>query len=133
MFLCQSLILLLLAGMSESFTIASPKSSSKLGKNNVPSRSKLYNVPPKTVNDSDPATIKDAANREPPPQSFYQLGVNSVRAAELAIADGNKLIEIEVRNILSSEFFLVSRIFDILFSLLLYAMVHSFLLYQQQY
>ena len=57
----------------------------------------LHNVPPKTASDSDPATIKDAANREPPPHSFYQLGVNSVRAAESAILDGNKLIEVEVR------------------------------------
>ncbi len=99
MFFRQSLILSLLVGVGESFTITTPKSTSTLVQNNVPSWSKLYNVPPKTVNNSDPATIKDAANREPPPQSFYQLGVNSVRAAELAIVDGNKLIEIEVRNL----------------------------------
>lgn len=70
---------------------ATPSSSSSS------SSSSLFNVPPKSTSDTDPASLKDAANREPPPQSFYQLGVNSVRAAELAIQDGNKLIEIEVR------------------------------------
>ena len=53
-------------------------------------------MPPKSVQDVDPASLKDTASREAPPQSFYQLGVNSVRAAELAITDGHKLIEIEV-------------------------------------
>lgn len=58
------------------------------------SSSRVYNVPPPGIN-SDPAEIKDAADREGPPQSFYQLQINCARAAELAIRDGNKLIEIE--------------------------------------
>ena len=59
----------------------------------------LYNVPPPGT-DSDPLTIKKASNREAPPQSFYQLQINSARAAELAIRDGHKLIEVEVSSIL---------------------------------
>lgn len=56
----------------------------------------LYNVPPPSTN-GDPAVIKDVADREGPPQSFYQLQINCARAAELAIRDGYKLIEVEVR------------------------------------
>lgn len=58
------------------------------------SSAKLYNVPPLSTS-ADAASIKAAADRESPPQSFYQLQINSVRAAELAIRDGHKLIEIE--------------------------------------
>lgn len=54
----------------------------------------LYNVPPPSI-DGDPVTIKEAADRESPPQSFFQLQVNCARAAELAIRDGHKLIEVE--------------------------------------
>ena len=56
----------------------------------------LYNVPPPSTS-GDPAVIKDVADREGPPQSFYQLQINCARAAELAIRDGYKLIEVEVR------------------------------------
>ena len=73
--------------------------TSKIYRQHSTPSSPLFNVPPKSTSDTDPASLKDSANREPPPQSFYQLGVNSVRAAELAIKDGNKLIEIEVRRI----------------------------------
>jgi hypothetical protein len=104
MFIHHSLFLLLLPGISEGFTTLL---SHRLSFTSIVSSScspfQLHNVPPKTINDADPDAIKDAANREPPPQSFYQLGVNSVRSAELAIADGNKLIEIEVRNLHSNK------------------------------
>ena len=69
-----------------------------LGSNGVVLRNKetmLYNVPPPGT-DSDPLTIKESSDREAPPQSFYQLQINSARAAELAIRDGYKLIEVEV-------------------------------------
>ena len=56
---------------------------------------KLYNVPPPSTQ-GDPAAIKDVADREGPPQSFYQLQINCARAAELAIRNGHKLIEVEV-------------------------------------
>lgn len=55
---------------------------------------KLYNVPPPSTQ-GDPAAIKDVADREGPPQSFYQLQINCARAAELAIRNGHKLIEVE--------------------------------------
>lgn len=58
------------------------------------SSSKLYNVPPLPA-DADSAVIKDSADREGPPQSFFQLQINCARAAELAIRDGYKLLEIE--------------------------------------
>ena len=97
-----ALIFLLLATKASEgfgFTIPSKATTSTASS---PSSSVLFNVPPKSTSDTDPASLKDAANREPPPQSFYQLGVNSVRAAELAILDGNKLIEIEVSGYNSS-------------------------------
>jgi len=75
------------------FTISGSRSISSITQQ--PSNSRIYNVPPKNVNEADPASIKDAADREAPPQSFYELGINSVRSAELAILDGNKLIEVE--------------------------------------
>lgn len=56
--------------------------------------SNLFNVPPLSTN-ADAASSKAAADRESPPQSFYQLQINSARAAERAIRDGQKLIEIE--------------------------------------
>ena len=60
------------------------------------SNTMLYNVPPPST-EGDPAAVKDVADREGPPQSFYQLQLNCARAAELAIRDGYKLIEVEVR------------------------------------
>lgn len=56
--------------------------------------SRVYNVPPPGI-DADAATLKDASDRESPPQSFYQLQANCARSAELAIRDGYKLIEVE--------------------------------------
>ena len=57
---------------------------------------KNYNVPPPSV-DSDPNDIKKASDREAPPSSFFQLQINCARSAELAIRNGHKLIEVEVR------------------------------------
>lgn len=76
----------MLATSSSAFTTLSNTKSF------VPTR--LYNIPPPST-DGDPAAIKEASSREGPPQNFYQLQLNSARAAELAIRDGNKLIEIE--------------------------------------
>jgi len=81
--------LLLLATGSESFTSLSTRAIST-----APVSTRLFNVPPPGTN-ADPATIKDRSDRESPPQSFYQLQVNCARAAELAIKDGHKLIEVE--------------------------------------
>lgn len=53
----------------------------------------LYNVPPPSLD--DPEAVKAAADRESPPQSFYELQINSARAAQLAINDGFKLLEVE--------------------------------------
>jgi len=73
---------------------ASPLKPSLLG-GAVPSVSdtSLYNVPPPSTD--DPVALKEASDREPPPSSFYELQLNCVRAAKLAMADGNKLIEVE--------------------------------------
>lgn len=53
----------------------------------------LFNVPQET--DADAELSKDAASRAKPPQSFYELQVNSVTAAKKAIADGERLLEVE--------------------------------------
>lgn len=39
--------------------------------------------------------LRDIANRQPPPQNFYELQSNSAKAAQLAIDDGQKLLEVE--------------------------------------
>uniref|UniRef100_A0A7S4QDH7 DUF1995 domain-containing protein n=2 Tax=Ditylum brightwellii TaxID=49249 RepID=A0A7S4QDH7_9STRA len=54
---------------------------------------KLYNVPPPAAD--DPVALKEASDREKPPQSFYQLQIQSARAAKLAIDDGFRLVEVE--------------------------------------
>jgi len=61
--------------------------------NAAPTTTRLFNVPPPSTD--DPAAVKEAADREGPPESFYQLQINSARAAQLAIDDGHKLIEVE--------------------------------------
>jgi len=48
-------------------------------------------VPPS----ADADVIKSQADREPPPSSFYELQIASTKAAQLAIDDGEKLLEIE--------------------------------------
>lgn len=58
------------------------------------SSSKLFNVPPPS-SDAEPEVLKESSSRESPPQSFYQLQINCARAAEIAIKDGHKLIEVE--------------------------------------
>ena len=101
MILSSSIIFLLLA--QRRFIIAFTSSSlvpKRIHPNLIPShrfQSQLYNIPPPGLN-ADPQIIKDAADRESPPQSFFQLQINSARAAELAIRDGHKLIEVEVGN-----------------------------------
>jgi hypothetical protein len=60
------------------------------------SSTRICNVPPKPILDEDSvAALKDAADREAPPQSFFQLQKNSVRAVQSALRDGHKLLEIE--------------------------------------
>ena len=56
----------------------------------------LYNVPPQTSESMSKEDIKSSADRQSPPQSFFELQQNCQRAAELAIADGFKLLEVEV-------------------------------------
>lgn len=53
----------------------------------------LYNVPPPSPDDVE--AVKSAADRESPPQSFFELQINSARAAQFAIDDGFKLLEVE--------------------------------------
>lgn len=55
----------------------------------------LYNVPPQTSESMSKEDIKSSADRQSPPQSFFELQQNCQRAAELAIADGFQLLEVE--------------------------------------
>ena len=66
-----------------SATIASP----------VSTPTTLYNVPPPSTGDS--TSLKEVADREKPPASFFELQINSARAAQLAIDDGHRFIEVE--------------------------------------
>jgi Domain of unknown function (DUF1995) len=59
----------------------------------VPSWSRLYNVPPPL--EDDVVATKLYADKEPPPASFYELQINSAKAARIAMRDGHKLIEVE--------------------------------------
>lgn len=73
-----------------------PISTQLVGRDYLVSSSRTYNVPPKPILDEDSvAALKDAADREAPPQSFFQLQKNSVRAVQSALRDGHKLLEIE--------------------------------------
>lgn len=58
------------------------------------SSTRLFDVPAPSTNDN--VNLKSKADREKPPQSFFELNMNCARAAKLAIADGHKLIEVEV-------------------------------------
>lgn len=56
----------------------------------------LFNVPPETLaSTSNMDDIKSSADRQSPPQNFFELQQNCQRATELAISDGLKLLEIE--------------------------------------
>lgn len=67
-----------------------------LVRNDLGGSTRIYNVPPKPIVDEDSTSaLKDAADREAPPQSFFQLQKNSVRAVQSALRDGHKLLEIE--------------------------------------
>lgn len=57
----------------------------------IAAESRLNNVPPSL----DVDAIRDAADRESPPQSFFQLQKNSIRAVQFALRDGHQLLEIE--------------------------------------
>lgn len=88
-------ILMILVTVSEAFIVpGSQKFTSATNERVVSLPSKLFNVPP-LGSDADIADIKAASNREIPPESFMQLQINSARAAELAIRDGYKLLEVE--------------------------------------
>lgn len=55
--------------------------------------SRLYNVPPPSVEDAD--AYKAYADKQAPPASFFELQQDCVKAAQLALKDGNKLLEVE--------------------------------------
>uniref|UniRef100_A0A6U0L276 DUF1995 domain-containing protein n=1 Tax=Minutocellus polymorphus TaxID=265543 RepID=A0A6U0L276_9STRA len=59
----------------------------------VSTPTRLYNVPPPST--EDPTSLKEAADRERPPASFFELQINSARSAQLAIDEGHRLIEVE--------------------------------------
>lgn len=55
----------------------------------------IYNVPPETTESMNKEDIKSSADRQTPPQNFFELQQNCQRSVELAIADGLKLLEVE--------------------------------------
>jgi len=56
----------------------------------------MMNVPtPTAEGGATPEEVKEAADREGPPASFYELQRASVRAVKTAIADDHRLMEIE--------------------------------------
>lgn len=102
---CKLAYLLLVCASSTTTGFHSPTLVSSTTNTRKISRNKttsLYNVPPPSI-DGDPTVIKNSADRESPPQSFFQLQVNCARAAELAIRDGHRLIEVEVRKYCSKD------------------------------
>eukprot|EP00542_Grammatophora_oceanica_P017549 CAMPEP_0194032736 /NCGR_PEP_ID=MMETSP0009_2-20130614/5613_1 /TAXON_ID=210454 /ORGANISM="Grammatophora oceanica, Strain CCMP 410" /LENGTH=349 /DNA_ID=CAMNT_0038673263 /DNA_START=120 /DNA_END=1170 /DNA_ORIENTATION=+ len=56
-------------------------------------QTKLFNVPPPSLDDKE--AVKTYADKEKPPQSFYELQINCARATKLAMSDGHKLLEVE--------------------------------------
>jgi hypothetical protein len=60
----------------------------------------LWNVPPPS--ETDVEAVKAGADREAPPASFFELQINCARATRLAMADGYKLLEVEVGVIIFS-------------------------------
>jgi hypothetical protein len=55
------------------------------------------NVPlPSLEGGATPEEVKAGADKMAPPSSFYELQIVSVRAAEGAIRDGYRLLEVEV-------------------------------------
>ena len=59
----------------------------------TPTSTTLYNVPPPST--EDPTSLKESSDRERPPASFFELQINSARAAQLAIDAGERFIEVE--------------------------------------
>lgn len=57
------------------------------------STSKLYNIPPPSLDDKD--AFKAYADKQAPPASFFELQQDCVKAATLALRDGKRLLEIE--------------------------------------
>jgi hypothetical protein len=84
------------AFLQSSSTIVTSSRQIVVRDNFASSSTRICNVPPKPILDEDSvAALKDAADREAPPQSFFQLQKNSVRAVQSALRDGHKLLEIE--------------------------------------
>eukprot|EP00956_Cyclotella_meneghiniana_P038334 scaffold152559_cov23-Cyclotella_meneghiniana.AAC.1 len=74
-------------------TTTTPKTSAATRPNNLTIH---RNVPlPSIEGGASPEEVKAAADKMAPPASFYELQIASVRAAEDAIRDGYRLLEIE--------------------------------------
>ena len=91
-----SLSLALLSTATSAFQVPSGTAPLRL-----PSRSVRFpprrNIPSPTYEGgATPEEIKDAADKVAPPSSFYELQIASVRAAQDAIRDGYRLLEVEV-------------------------------------
>jgi len=76
---------------SDAWTISLPSSiSSRSSQGSTTAR---CNVPPPSVNDVE--AYKEYANKQAPPASFFELQQDCVKAAQLALRDGHKLLEVE--------------------------------------
>lgn len=58
-----------------------------------PSTTRLYNIPPPSLDDVE--AYKSYADKQAPPASFFELQQDCVKAAQLALRDGQKLLEVE--------------------------------------
>ncbi|KAL3787083.1 hypothetical protein HJC23_011767 [Cyclotella cryptica] len=90
-----SISLLLLSTATSAFQVPSGTRTLRLPNRNdrlLPRR----NIPTPTVEGgATPEEIKEAADKVAPPSSFYELQIASVRAAQDAIRDGYRLLEVE--------------------------------------
>jgi hypothetical protein len=98
----RSVSLALLSTGISAFQSPSPLASSKIHRTantaKCLGRTQLHmNVPlPTAEGGATPEEIKSAADKMAPPSSFYELQIASVRAAEDAIRDGYRVLEVEV-------------------------------------
>ena len=83
---------------SSTYNIISPiqQTQNNAQQFDTPATQLYMNIPlPTTEGGATPEEVKEAANSVGPPSSFYELQRASVRAAQMAIDDGQTLLEVE--------------------------------------
>ena len=84
--------------ISDAWTTTTPSASARRNLNSKTTATRtttttLFNVPPPSIDDVE--AFQEYANKQPPPASFFELQQDCIRAAQLAIRDGHKLLEVE--------------------------------------